>query len=184
MPTIYSRMNLSVESLEFVRTFSLSLPVSVSQQLLRTWANAWTTSYRMHETQLLYCIFVCVGCLDTQQHYLICPALWGVLDAIVGKCPFDGFLFHLCIVNCSALSAARLVVASATFHTLRNSSLRVLLRFSVQGELNQIKLLIRRAVLAHLLIFLTTAGVGPSGAWAKRFLPAPPLEASCAAPPC
>jgi len=81
-------------------------------------------------------------------------------------------------------SAARLVVASATFHTLRNYSLRAFLRFSVQGELNQIQLLIRRTVSAHLLIFLTTAGVGPGGACAKRFLLAPPLDASCAAPRC
>jgi len=108
----------------------------------------------------------------------------GVINAVVGKCPFDDFLSHLCLVNCSVLSAARLVVASTTFHTLRNSSLRALLHFSVQGELNQIQLLIRRAVSAHLLKFSTTAGVGPFGAWAKRFLPAPPLEASCAAPRC
>jgi len=74
--------NLSVESLEVVRTFSLSLPVSVSQQLLRTWANAWTTSYRMHETQLLYCIFGCVGCLDTQQHYLFVPP-FGMLSTLL-----------------------------------------------------------------------------------------------------
>jgi len=80
---------------------------------------------------------------------MIRPALWAVISAIVGRCPFDGFLSHLCLVNCSVLSAARLFVASASYHTLKNYSLRALLRFSVLVELGQIQLYIRRAASAH-----------------------------------
>jgi len=64
---------ITPESLVNVRAFSASLPASVAQQLLRTWANGWTTSFRMHEIQLLNCFFGCFGQPDTQQHYLTCP---------------------------------------------------------------------------------------------------------------
>jgi len=107
-------------SLEYVRAFSLSLPASVSQQLLRSWSNGWTTSYRMNETQLHNCFFGCVGQPDRQQHYLSCPTLWGVINSLVGGEPPACFLSHLCLVDCSVLSAARLVFATLSYHTLKN----------------------------------------------------------------
>jgi len=156
-----------------VRAFSCSLPASVAQQLLRTWANGWTTSYRMHETELLNCIFGCVGCLDTQQNYLICPALWGVINVIVDKCSFDGFLSHLSLVNCSVLSAARLVVACLAYHSFKNSHLRLVLRLSVQGDLDEIVVVLRRVVSALLLKFSSTSCIGPRGLWPKLFSQSP-----------
>merc|ERR1711865_445318 len=79
--------------------------------------------------------------------------------------------FHPCLVNCSVLSAARVVVASASYHTLKSSWLRMraLLRFSVQGDPSQIQLYIPLAASAHLLNVLTTACVGPRGSWVTRF---------------
>ena len=43
--------------------------------VVKTWANAWTTSTRMHESTALKCIFGCEAkdCLD---HYLSCDPLW------------------------------------------------------------------------------------------------------------
>jgi len=114
---------ISVESLEFVRAFFLSLPVSVAKQLLRTWASGWTTSCRMHETQLLNCIFGCVGQPDCQQHYLH-------INSVVGGCPPVCFLRHLCLVNCSVHAAARLVVASLSFYTMKQSHCNFLFRLS------------------------------------------------------
>jgi len=126
------------ESSEIVRAFSSSLPASVAQQLLRTWANGcWanglTTSFRMHETQLLNCFFGCFGQPDNQQHYLRCSNLRCVINCVLGPCPAEGFLSHLCLVNCSVLSAARLVEASLSYHCMNNYHLRFLLRLSAAG---------------------------------------------------
>ena len=44
---------------------------------VKSWANAWTTSLRMHEPLLLLpCIFGCPGCKDEFDHYIVCGALW------------------------------------------------------------------------------------------------------------
>ena len=96
----------------------------------------------MHETKLMNCVFGCVGCLDTQQHYLICFALWSVITVVVDKCPFDGFLSHLCLVNCSVLSAARLVVACLIYHSVKNSYLPFVRRLSAQGELDELVVIV------------------------------------------
>ena len=96
----------------------------------------------MHETKLMNCVFGCAGCLDTQQHYLICPALWSVINVVVGKCPFDGFLSHLCLVNCSVLSAARLMVACLIYHPIKESYLPFVLHLSAQGELDELVIVV------------------------------------------
>jgi hypothetical protein len=44
--------------------------------VLRTWANGWTTSRRMHESRQLDCIFGCPGQRDDLAHYLRCERLW------------------------------------------------------------------------------------------------------------
>jgi len=101
MPGNLNEVSVAVvtpEVLENVRAFSASLPASVALQLLHTWANGWTTSFWMRETQLLNCIFGCVGEPDTQQHYLICPCFWGVINCVLGPCPAEGFLSHLCFL--------------------------------------------------------------------------------------
>ena len=86
----------------------------------------------MYETKLMNCVFGCAGCLDTQQHYLV----------VVGKCPFDGFLSHLCLVNCSVLSAARLMVACLIYHPIKKSYLPFVLHLSAQGELDELVIVV------------------------------------------
>jgi len=161
---------VSAESLEVVRAFSLSLPASVSQQLLRTWANGWTTSYRMHETQLHKCFFGCTDQLDRQQHYLSCPTLWGVINSLLGGEPPAYFLSHLCLVNCSVLSAARLVVATLSYHTLKNSHLEFILRLSTQGNLDAIYRLLKSVGSAQLMKFSSASGIGPRDRLSQRFV--------------
>ena len=52
---------------------------------LKTVTNAWCTSYRMHEPDLLKCIFGCRGHNDDLSHYLECHVLWSHLnEAFVG----------------------------------------------------------------------------------------------------
>ena len=48
--------------------------------IIKTWANAWATSSRMHEADVLPCIFGC-GCgeVDSLEHYLSCDPLWTIV---------------------------------------------------------------------------------------------------------
>ena len=51
------------------------LGVRTASALIKTWANAWTTSARMHESNKLPCIFGC-DAEDFLTHYLCCDPLW------------------------------------------------------------------------------------------------------------
>ena len=49
--------------------------------VVKTWANAWATSHRMHEEIVLPCLFGCSQ-TDSLRHYLHCPILFGLLRAL------------------------------------------------------------------------------------------------------
>ena len=55
-----------------------SIGVRGATSIVKTWANAWTTSSRMHEAAVLPCIFGC-GAVDSLDHYLCCDPLWTVV---------------------------------------------------------------------------------------------------------
>ena len=44
--------------------------------VLKTWGNAWATSYRFHEPVLLPCLFGCYHGIDKLAHYVVCPWLF------------------------------------------------------------------------------------------------------------
>ena len=58
----------------------------------KTVTNAWTTSYRMHESVKFSCVFGC-NAEDKLEHYLKCHTLWSILDEAFGgnltPCPFS-----------------------------------------------------------------------------------------------
>ena len=64
---------------------------------MRTVANAWNTSTRMHEDVQRTCIFVCNG-LDSLQHHLCCRCLWDIASFASGIPPKDGVLERLSII--------------------------------------------------------------------------------------
>ena len=51
--------------------------------VFKNWANAWTTSSRMHEPVVRQCIFGCVVGVGSLKHYLLCNSVWppSALDA-------------------------------------------------------------------------------------------------------
>ena len=51
--------------------------------LLKMVTNAWTTSFRMHESDKLKCLFGC-DADDKLEHYLTCHTLWSILDEAFG----------------------------------------------------------------------------------------------------
>ena len=59
--------------MDALKNFMMSLSVAWSTSIFKTWANAWTTSSRMHEHVRLSCVFGCRGASDELSHYLACP---------------------------------------------------------------------------------------------------------------
>ena len=67
---------LSQECLASISQSLKKLGPRVAMAVVKSWANAWTTSLRMHEPILLPCIFGCPGCQVELGHYLCCDPLW------------------------------------------------------------------------------------------------------------
>ena len=55
-----------------LQTFMRDLSPAWSTSIIKTWANAWTTSSRMHEHVRLSCVFGCQRASDELSHYLVC----------------------------------------------------------------------------------------------------------------
>ena len=72
----FPRAALYVDDL---RAFMSKLSPAWSSAILKTWANAWTTSRRLHLGVPLQCVFGCSACADELIHYLHCPRLWRLL---------------------------------------------------------------------------------------------------------
>lgn len=51
------------------------VPVQIVYTWIKTIANAWCTSSRMHEDTSYSCLFGCAGASDELRHYLVCPTL-------------------------------------------------------------------------------------------------------------
>jgi len=169
--------------------FCSLLPTQVAQQLLRTWANGWTTSYRMHESELLNCIFGCVGEKDCLQYYLFRPALWLSIESAFGlkvslfvsrgdflansgfgsSCCNFVFLRHLCLCDCSFLLAARVAIASLLYHACKNAHLPFLRRLAFAGEIERLQLFVCALAAALVVKISSLPGVGPREAWSKPF---------------
>ena len=58
-----------------LRQLLLAAPAHWGLGALRTWANGWTTSSRMHEALLLPCCACGAASADRLTHYLACPVL-------------------------------------------------------------------------------------------------------------
>jgi hypothetical protein len=55
-----------------------------SVQVLRTWSNSWSTSYRYHESRRLPCLLGCHDMPDCISHYSSCPLIHEYVSATFG----------------------------------------------------------------------------------------------------
>ena len=77
--------------------------------VIKTWANAWTTSLRMHEAAELPCISGCQDCKDDLEHYLVCDPLWTIViscshgqSELLQASPHSKFGFPSCTFDLTA----------------------------------------------------------------------------------
>ncbi len=74
-----------------VRAMRKRLAPHAASSVIKTFVNAWTTSFRMSEPIVRLCLFGCRPCTrtlashsffdaarDTTEHYLVCPILWKI----------------------------------------------------------------------------------------------------------
>ena len=61
-------------------------------QVLRTWSNSWSTSYRYHESRKLPCLLGCAGMPDSISHYACCPLIHEYVSAVFGQSLFPDCL--------------------------------------------------------------------------------------------
>jgi len=95
----------------------------VAMAVLKSWANAWTTSHRMHEDIALPCIFGC-DASDTLSHYICCDPLWTAVISssyknveLLNCSP----LVRLCLETPSVESARLIAIAFSCYHSLKLS---------------------------------------------------------------
>ena len=95
--------------------------IRVAMALIKTWANAWTTSDRMHEDNLLPCIFGCEGD-DALAHYLCCDPLWTAVISCSYKRTellMQPPLVRLCLETPSVEGARLITIAFSCYHALK-----------------------------------------------------------------
>ena len=101
-----------------VKQFMAKLTPAWATSILKTWANAWNTTYRLHEPVLRTCFFGCIDMKDDLSHYLRCPCLRNLLGSDGGDVPATDaerlHPTHDCALN--------LVIMSNLYHASKSST--------------------------------------------------------------
>jgi len=157
-PELAGEVNLDL--MLCLKDFSLSLPAAFSQQLIRTWANGWCTSSRLHEATVLPCIFGCVGSPDALAHYCRCPVLWRVVSSCDRLSAAPSVPEVLCLASRVPSSALRLVVACNSYHALRRNSSLGIVSLLRAGNVREIERIAREVVRQQFISALSRPDVG------------------------
>ena len=108
--------------------------------VVKTWANAWTTTSRMHESKILTCIFGCEAqdCLD---HYLCCDPLWTAVISASHKRSellWTSPIVKLGLVSPSIEWLQMCALAFACYHSIKMSHMPEVLQALESGNLCQV----------------------------------------------
>jgi len=112
------------------------LGARVSMAVVKSWANAWTTTTRMHEPLLLPCIFGCPSSRDELDHYLCCDPLW---TAVI-SCSFkqtellQAGPFSKLGLGCSSAWLQMLAIAFSCYHAIKMNHLDDILSCLASGH--------------------------------------------------
>ena len=88
---------------------------------LRSLANAWCTTVRMHSTCEWSCIFGCSDARDEFVHHLRCPILWYFAREALKIQEHSIFIgSRLCLVEPSVQNLKMLAFIHSMYHSLKN----------------------------------------------------------------
>ena len=98
-----------------------SFKTADSIKIIKTWANGWTTSYRMHENPRLPCLFGCAGCKDDQTHYVQCPNLFA-LNKFFNAGESSDPLVRLGLVETNVHQLMRMCCTFSAYHAIHHQA--------------------------------------------------------------
>ncbi len=82
----------------------------------KTLVGGWTTSHRMHEQEVLPCIFGCRSETDVLGHYLMCTPLWLICSrALSVEAPLH-LGERICVMNPSVETLQLLALCFQVYH--------------------------------------------------------------------
>ena len=90
-----------------------------AMQVIKTWCNSWSTSYRYHEEVLYQCLLGCPGQKDELQHYVNCPHIWNVARIAFPHLKFDSTLDRLCVAEPCTESLRVLAATFPAYHSIK-----------------------------------------------------------------
>ena len=82
-PTFFAPFLVSPDLVCIFFDIGKDLKGSDKLKFIKTFPNAWVTSYRLHEDTLLNCLFGCQGQPDSLEHYLQCSHLSSLMRFLV-----------------------------------------------------------------------------------------------------
>ena len=112
-----------IESIMWPNVFAAMRSLSMHQAMtvVKTLANAWTTTRRYHEEVRWRCIFGCPGCMDELQHYVVCIRLRRALFKATKIHGAASPIAYLGLLEPCQKLFLRLGVMFTTYHALRSS---------------------------------------------------------------
>ena len=109
-------------TLDLTDTFQImrKLRKHEAMQVIKTWCNSWSTSYRYHEDNLLPCLLGCPSRPDDLSHYICCPHVWST----VGDCfPQLELASPLARLGVESPSRERLITLAGIFQAYHGTKL-------------------------------------------------------------
>ena len=116
-----SEAMIATVDFELARTILGRLSHHVCVVWIKTIANGWTTSTRLHYTNVWACTFCKAEGQDAVAHYLNCPTLNGwIRESIVSPLSSD-LRVLLALSPCDFLTLKNLFVRFTVYHSVRHS---------------------------------------------------------------
>ena len=109
-----------VNSVEWDQIFALmrSIGCHGAMCVFKTYVNAWATSKRFHEQDLLECVFGC-SAPDTITHYVECPRLWKAINKTIRKPCGNTPMSKLSLASASRGSMLDVAIAFTLYHAIK-----------------------------------------------------------------
>ncbi len=104
-----------------------------SIRIMKTWSHAWCTSDRYSETVILPCLFGCVGAIDKQAHYIMCPYMYTLQSFMWTDEVSADPLARLALKD---TSCSNLKLVACTFSGYHNLKFNHAARFHPGGDLD------------------------------------------------
>ena len=110
-----------------------SLSVHQAMTVVKTLANAWTTTRRYHEDVRWQCIFGCPGCMDELQHYVVCIRLRRALFKATKIHGATSPIAYLGLLEPCQILFLRLGVMFTTYHALKSSEKALIISGDIES---------------------------------------------------